>query len=67
MHGLRRTAAFLAATTGLTAAATGVAPAQATPTTAKVLKLGQWTRVTGKLTNIDDVGLVRGKDGAKQN
>ena len=63
MYRLRRTAVFLAATTGLTVAATGIGPAQGASTTAKDLKLGQWTQVTGKLSNINDVGLARGKDG----
>jgi hypothetical protein len=63
MHRLRRTAVFLAAATGLAVAATGIAPVQAASTKAKALKPGQWTQVTGKLTNIDDIGLARGKDG----
>jgi hypothetical protein len=63
MHGLRRTAVSLAAATGLAAAASGIVPVQAASTTAKALKPGQWTQVTSKLTNIDDIGLARGKDG----
>ena len=62
MHRLRRTAVFVAAATGLAVAATGV-PVQAASTPAKALKPGHWTQVTGKLTNIDDIGLARGKDG----
>ncbi len=63
MYRLRRTAVFLAATTGLTVAATGIVPAQGASASGRALKLGQWTQVTGKLSNINDVGLVRGKDG----
>lgn len=63
MHRLRRTAVFAVAATGLTVAATGVVPVQAASTSAKAPKPGHWTQVTGKLTNIDDIGLARGKDG----
>jgi hypothetical protein len=63
MYRLRRTAVFLAATTGLTVAVTGIGPARGATPAATALKLGRWTQVTGKLSNINDVGLARGKDG----
>jgi hypothetical protein len=63
MYRLRRTAVFLAASSGLTLAATGIVPVQAAPTAARAPKPGQWTQVTGKLTIINDIGLARGKDG----
>lgn len=60
MHSLRRISVLLAAGLGVAAAA---APAQVLAGPAKAPRPGHWTQVTGKLTDIDDIGLARGKDG----
>ena len=60
MHSLRRMSALLAFGLGVAAAA---APVQVLASPAKAPRPGHWTQVTGKLINIDDVGLARGKDG----
>lgn len=61
MHSLRRLPVVVAG--GLAVAAV-TAPAQVTlASPARAPRPGQWTQVTGKLTDIDDVGLARGRDG----
>ncbi len=53
-------AALLALACGLTSL---IAAQPASAGAAKAPRPGQWTQVTGKLTNIDDAGLARGSDG----
>ncbi len=53
-------AALLALACGLTSL---IAVQPVSAGAAKAPRPGQWTQVTGKLTNIDDVGLARGSDG----
>lgn len=61
MHTWRRLPVLLACGLCVAAAAAPAQVALASP--AKAPRPGQWTLVTGKLTNINDVGLARGKDG----
>jgi len=61
MHSLRQRSVLLACVLAVAAAVAPVGTAAASP--AKAPRPGQWTQVTTKLTDIDDVGLARGKDG----
>ncbi len=62
MHSLRRVSVLLACALIPTATAVQVSTAAAA-SQAKAPRPGQWTQVTTKLTDIDDVGLARGLDG----
>lgn len=57
-----RTAIPLALACGLTGVV-AVQPASASAASARAPRPGQWTQVTGKLSNINDVGLARSRDG----
>lgn len=61
MHWLRPTSVLLACGLGFAAMTAPLQVALAGP--AKAPRPGHWTEVTGKLSNINDVGLARGKDG----
>ena len=70
MHPLRRISILMGSVFTVAALAVPAGPVQAAgpvqqaPTgPARVPRPGQWTQVTGKLTNIDDIGLARGNDG----
>lgn len=70
MHPLRRMLILMGSVLTVAPVAVPAAPVQAagpiqlaSTGPARVPRSGQWTQVTGQLTNIDDIGLARGKDG----